>query len=157
MFPGLQQDPAPTVTLVLATLRARLLENNLVSKTSKMKVFGAHNLKPLLALVDWSGPKKAEVTEEERTEVAEGVSNFLQLLLGNVKHGVIFPEPELGCGERAGQTNPLAGEVVHGLMRPWERPALCPVLTSLAAACPGTLPALLGRLAEAGEPRDAAA
>lgn len=43
-----------------------------------MKVFGMHNLKPLLALLDWSGPKKAEVTKEDRTEVVEGVSSFLQ-------------------------------------------------------------------------------
>jgi hypothetical protein len=117
-----------------------------------MKVFGAHNLKPLLALLDLSGPTKAEVTEEERTEVAEGVS-FLQLLLGSPRHVVIFPNPELGCGNRAGQTNLLAGEVVHGLALPWERPDL----SSLVAACAGTLPSLLGRLAETGEPRDAPA
>ena len=50
------QDQAETVMLVLETLRSKVLENPAVSKAQKMKVFGSHNIKPLLALLKWAGP-----------------------------------------------------------------------------------------------------
>jgi hypothetical protein len=31
------------------------LENSAVSKTQKMKMFGSHNIKPLIALFNWTG------------------------------------------------------------------------------------------------------
>jgi hypothetical protein len=39
----------------LPGLRSKLLENSAVSKTQKMKMFGSHNIKPLMALFNWSG------------------------------------------------------------------------------------------------------
>ena len=95
LFPGLMQDQAETVMLVLETLRSKVLENPPVSKTWKMKVFGSHNIKPLLALLKWTGPKKSEGTEddEEKEVVQESVTAFLKVLLGSTKHGVVFPEP----------------------------------------------------------------
>ena len=131
-----------------------------------MKVFGSHNMKPLLALLNWTGAKKETEEEEkekgeereEREEVEEEVTSFLQLLLGSTRQGVVFPDPELGCGDRSDSVNPLAREVVQQLQRPWERPALAPVLVSLVTACPGTLPALLLPMqGEVGQPRDSPA
>ena len=58
LFPGLMYDTAETVMLVLETLRSKVLENPSVNKTHKMKVFGSHNIKPLPALLKWTGPKK---------------------------------------------------------------------------------------------------
>ena len=57
--------------------------------------------------------------------------------------GGVFPDPELGCGERSDSINPLPGKWSQQLERPWERPALAPDLVPLVTACPGTLPALL--------------
>ena len=82
--------------LVLETLRFKVLENPPVSKTWKMKVFGSHNIKPLLALLKWTGPKKSEGTDgddEEKEVVQESVTAFLKVLLGSTKHGVVFPKP----------------------------------------------------------------
>ena len=45
------QDQAETVMFVLETLRSKVLENQAVNKTQKMKVFGSHDIKPLLALL----------------------------------------------------------------------------------------------------------
>ena len=78
---------------------------------SKMKVFGSHNMKPLLAPLNWTGARKEPVEEEkreEREEVEEEVTSFLLLLLGSTMQGVVFPDPELGFGERSDSVNPLA-------------------------------------------------
>ena len=88
------QDQAETVMLVLETLRSKVLENPAVSKAQKMKVFGSHNTKPLLALLKWAGPKKSEGTEgddEVKEAIQESVTAFLKVLLGSTKHGVVFP------------------------------------------------------------------
>jgi len=94
LFPGLMQDQAETVMLVLETLRCKVLENHAVNKTQKMKVFGSHNIKPLLALLKWTGPKKGEdveINEEEKDAVQESVTAFLKVLLGSTKQVVVFP------------------------------------------------------------------
>ena len=67
--------------------------------------------------------------------------------------GGVFPDPELGCGERSDSINPLPGKWSQQLERPWERPALAPDLVPLVTACPGTLPALLLSMqGEVGQP-----
>ena len=149
LLPGLLHDSAATVTMVLATLTARILENPKVTKTTKMRVFGSHNLKPLLGLLAWTGPKGEEAEEGEREEVVAAVTTFLTTLLGSTKLGVVFPDPEL-----RGAANPLAREVVEQLERPWERPRLVPILTCLLSTCPAYLPAFLGKVGEAVVPRD---
>ena len=156
IFPGLAKDPPATVLLVLGTLKTRLLENPLVSKTLRMKLFGAYNLKPLVALLERSeGEGVEEEQQEEAQEMKEAVSSFLCLLLGSHKQGVVWQDQEHGCGDKS--PNPLAKEVLASLARPWERPNLLPVLLALLRSCPGLLPQLLDLLKEAGQPRDAPA
>jgi len=155
LFPGLMQDQAETVMLVLETLRSKVLENPAVSKTQRMKVFGSHNIKPLLALLKWTGPKKSEGTEgddEEKEAVQESVTAFLKVLLGSTKHGVVFPDPAAGQGEK--NLNPLAREVLLSQAKPWESVSLSSVMVELVTACPDQLPVLLGVLEENWEPRD---
>ena len=157
VFPGMLHDPVATVNLVIDTLRSKLLENPLVSKTSRMKVFGSHNVKTLLALLSWTGPKGTEASAEEKEDVEEHVTAFLSLLLGSTKHGVVFPDPDLGCGDRSSNINPLAKEVVQGLSKPWERPSLWPVLGAVVRSCPATWPNTIQSLGDTGMPRDSAA
>ena len=157
IFPGMMHDPVATVNLVLDTLTAKLLENPLVSKTSRMKVFGSHNVKLLLSLLAWTGPKGTEASAEDKGEVEEHTIRFLSTLLGNNKHGVVFPDPDLGCGDRSSNINPLAREVVQGLTKPWERPSLWPVLGAVVGSCPGTWPIIIQGLGDTGTPRDSTA
>ena len=79
------------------------------------------------------------------------MTSFLLLLLGSTRQGMVFPDPELGCGERSDSVNPLAKKVVQQL-RQLQRPCrgsgaaiapVLPVLVSLVTACPVTQPALL--------------
>ena len=73
-FPGLMQDQAETVMLVVETFRSKVLENPAVSKTQKMKVFGSHNIKTILALLNWTGTKKSDASKgnvEEKEAVQE--------------------------------------------------------------------------------------
>ena len=57
LFPGLIYDGYDVVQLTLATINEKLVNNLAVSKTSKMKLFSVHNLKHILALFGWKGPK----------------------------------------------------------------------------------------------------
>ena len=45
--------------------RCKILQNLGVSKTYKMRVFGSHNLQPILALFNWRGPKLVNETKVE--------------------------------------------------------------------------------------------
>ena len=157
IFPGMMHDPVATVNLVLDTLTGQLLENPLVSKTSRMKVFGSHNVKLLLSLLAWTGPKGTEASAEDKGEVEEHTIRFLSTLLGNTKHGVVFPDPDLGCGDRSSNINPLAREVFQGLTKPWERPSLWPVLGAVVGSCPGIWPIIIQGLGDTGTPRDSIA
>jgi hypothetical protein len=44
-------------TRINELVRWKLLENSAVSKTQKMKMFGSHNIKPLIALFNWTGER----------------------------------------------------------------------------------------------------
>ncbi len=56
IFPGLIYDCRETVTLVLSTLRSRVLSSDAISKTAKMKLFSAGALRAFFGLFDWKGP-----------------------------------------------------------------------------------------------------
>ena len=59
IFQGLTHDSCSTATLVLTALRDRVAENPTVTKTAKMRLFGASNLAAITQLLDyWTGPKK---------------------------------------------------------------------------------------------------
>ena len=86
-----------------------------------MKVSGSHNIKPLLALLKWTGPKKgeeAEINEEEKDAVQESVTAFLKVLLGSTKQGLVFSVPAVGQSDK--KLNTLAREVVISVAKPWE-------------------------------------
>jgi len=154
LFPGLMYDTAETVMLVLETLRSKVLENPSVNKTHKMKVFGSHNIKSLLALLKWTGPKK-EVpgdNDDEKESVEESVVSFLKVLLGSTKYGVVFPDPLVGQNEKT--LNPLAREVLLAMSRPWESVAMSSVVVELISACPDQIGTLFGILGENWLPRD---
>ena len=75
LYPGLMYDPADLVQLVITTLLEKVVENIAVSRTIKMRLFGSHNIRPLLQLLAWKGPKKEE-EEEGKTgnKMANGTS-----------------------------------------------------------------------------------
>jgi hypothetical protein len=120
-----------------------------------MKVFGSHNIKPILALLNWTGTKKSDASEgnvDEKEAVQESVTAFLKVLLGSTKQGVVFPNPAAGQSDK--NLNPLAKEVLLSLAKPWESVSLSSVVVELVTACPDQLFALLGVLEDNWVPRD---
>ena len=85
LFSGMMQDESSTVIMVLDTLKTKILENSQVNKTQKMKIFGSHTIKQILALLKWTGGKKDEedVDEGAREAVLETVVTFIKTLLGS--------------------------------------------------------------------------
>ncbi|KAG5865414.1 hypothetical protein JTB14_037775 [Gonioctena quinquepunctata] len=81
---GLQFDSADTLCLVISAMKNHILENPLVSKTSKMKTFNTLVVRDIVNLYNWKGPravkagktnKSAAVTvdEYEKSKVSECV------------------------------------------------------------------------------------
>jgi len=155
VFPGLMQDQAETVMLVLETLRSKVVENPAVSKTMKMKVFGSHNIKYLLALLNWTGPKNKEATEDdvdEKEAVKDSVTSLLSILLGSTKLGVVFPDSTAGQGDRI--VNPLAREVIRSMDKPWQSVNLASLVVEMVSACPDQQDTLMGVLEDNWAPRN---
>jgi len=121
---------------VLETLKTRVLLNPVVSKTNKMKLFGAHHIKTLLSLLNWKGHKKDEDANiEDKELIKESVTEFIGVLCGSPKHGIIFQDPEFGLGEK--DANPLLKELLLGLSRPWDELELAELVVKLVSNCPG--------------------
>ena len=81
----MMQDESTTLIMVLDTLKSKILENSNVNKTQKMKIFGSHTIKQILALLKWTGGKKEaeEVDEEAKEAVLETVVSFIKTLLSS--------------------------------------------------------------------------
>lgn len=105
LLSGLIYDDHITVCVVLNTLKKFVLECTQISKTKKVHIFDVDNLKHLIKLYDWKGPKyfyemhqnnknedklKNFVNADECQIVAENVHEFLKILLTSRKYGVAF-------------------------------------------------------------------
>lgn len=68
---GLLYDPDDVVTLVLTTMKNHILENPMVSKTAKMKLFSTFVIRDFVNLYNWKGPKgvKSKKREDKVTVV----------------------------------------------------------------------------------------
>lgn len=53
---GLKFDRASDVCMVMATLKTSILENPLMGKTQKMKLFNTQVVKDIINLYNWKGP-----------------------------------------------------------------------------------------------------
>jgi len=157
IFPGLVTDKVEMVQLVLETARTKILETGAVSKTYKMRAFGAANLKHFINLFNWKGPKVEGEAEDEdkkredRVEVSNSLAEFLKTLLTSSKHGVIFQDPEFGTEK---SLNPLLTELLSShINKPWENTDIARLVSEILASSPAEITNFLQKLRPDWKPR----
>ena len=159
VFPGLIHDSCETVSLVLTTLREKIVENSSVSKTCKMKLFGVFNLKPLVQLFYWKGPyNHGNVSDDEQVEftgdlerVSDSLSALLKSLLTSTKLGIVFHDPT--CGNSGKNQNHLLQNLLKSFEKPWEKARISDVIAEALRTCPDQLRPYFSCLEKAWSPR----
>ena len=159
IFPGLVHDPCETVTLVLTTLREKIVESSSVSKTSKMKLFGVFNLRPLLQLFHWRGTRNVDLASDEQQaefkgdleRVSGSVSALFNSLLTSTKLGIVFHDPT--CGNSGKNQNHLLQNLLKSFERPWEEPMVADLIAGALRTCPDQLRPYLTCLEKVWSPR----
>ena len=139
ILPGLVKDDPELVQLVLTGFKEKILENSLLSKTAKMKLFSVFNLKHILALFEWKGPgtNENEPTEdfiEAKQTVIDATLEFLITAVTSTKAGLVFHDPYYGTS--GSNQNPLLFNLISGLVEPWTRPNLAKVVIAGLGTCP---------------------
>ncbi|TTH23517.1 Nucleolar pre-ribosomal-associated protein 1 [Bagarius yarrelli] len=102
---GLKEDRISTVSLILSTFQSKIVLNNAVSKTQKLRFFTVSTLSQIASLYRWTGTLDVSTdhsVEEGRLVVRESVHSFLLDLCCSRKHGISFHDPSLGTAKRAG-------------------------------------------------------
>lgn len=66
---GLKFDSSDTLCIVITAMKNHILENNLVSKTAKMKIFNTIIIRDLVNLYNWKGPQPL-ITQKKNKGIA---------------------------------------------------------------------------------------
>ncbi|TRY68319.1 hypothetical protein TCAL_08074 [Tigriopus californicus] len=155
IFYGLVHDSSQTVSLILSTLKSRIIQNASISKTLKMKLFSAHHMKPILALIQWQGPFHSHESEGDQTEDLDHIRTltieFLTELFTSSKTGIVFQDPT--CGTSGQNQNLLLFHVLQSLNEPWEKPMYARLVILALKACPDQLRPYLTTLEKLWSPR----
>lgn len=113
VFFHLRTDTVGVIELFLTALRDKLVMSTLLSKTLKLHIFNSSNLVQLMRLFFWTGPQRPKKTdtskneaevqpiedeglEDDKATVAELLKSLLLSLTTSHKHGIAFPDYNLG-------------------------------------------------------------
>ncbi|XP_066992627.2 nucleolar pre-ribosomal-associated protein 1 isoform X2 [Anabrus simplex] len=167
IVPGLKQDNADLVVLVLTTLRTKLVENSNITKTSKLHLFNTQVIHSLLDLYEWKGsamwtPKAKrrrvetstlhdEVDSDDRLMVAEAVHELLLKLCSSHKCGLAFHDKSLGTS--GARHNQLVFTVLQHIEQPWEKKLTGELMVQTLRACPDLVRSMLTSWESFLEPR----
>ncbi|XP_071994741.1 nucleolar pre-ribosomal-associated protein 1 isoform X2 [Engystomops pustulosus] len=110
---GIKEDKISTINLVLSLLQTKVVHNNAISKTQKVRFFTVAILNHIASLYRWNGAVEMGTKnvqgkiEAGKLQIRELVHNFLLDLCCSVKHGIAFFDPSLGTAARAGNLSLL--------------------------------------------------
>ncbi|XP_041796305.1 nucleolar pre-ribosomal-associated protein 1 isoform X2 [Chelmon rostratus] len=108
---GVKEDRMSIVSLILSTLRTRVVLNKAISKTQKVRFFTPAVLANIASLYKWNGIVDATTDDNRMLEdsehagisaVRELVHSFLLDLCCSRKHGISFHDASFGTAGRAG-------------------------------------------------------
>ncbi|XP_068174249.1 nucleolar pre-ribosomal-associated protein 1 [Antennarius striatus] len=107
---GLKEDRMSIISLILSTLKTRVVLNKVISKTQKVRFFTPVVLANIASLYRWNGI--VDVTAEDRmpgdselagiSVIRELVHSFLLDLCSSRKHGISFHDASFGTAGRTG-------------------------------------------------------
>uniref|UniRef100_A0A8C5F3U5 Nucleolar pre-ribosomal-associated protein 1 n=1 Tax=Gadus morhua TaxID=8049 RepID=A0A8C5F3U5_GADMO len=132
---GISADRLSIVSLILSTLKSRVVKNKAVTKTQKVRFFTAVLLTDVSSLYRWDGI--IDVSTEDNDTVSLG-PHFLLEVCSSRKNGISFHDPSYGTAGRAG--NIILLQFLGGL-KPTEDILVEELVTKTLRASPD----LLGR------------
>ncbi|XP_076077212.1 nucleolar pre-ribosomal-associated protein 1-like [Mytilus galloprovincialis] len=171
LFSGLCYDNIETVQLVLNTLLEKVIQNPVISKTQKVRIFTEENMKHLGNLYHWKGIQEwrkydkydkhdkqddtMEVEEtdnsEEKQMAAEMVHQVLIELCTTYKYGIIFFDKSFGTSQKS--QNHVITAFLTSLTKVIETPLIQELVVASLVASPDQLQYYLPSLHSSVTPR----
>ncbi|CAC5395757.1 URB1 [Mytilus coruscus] len=168
LFSGLYYDNIETVQLVLNTLLEKVIQNPVISKTQKVRIFTEENMEHLGNLYHWKGMQEwrkydkhykqddtMEVEEtdnsEEKQMASEMVHQVLIELCTSYKYGIIFFDKSFGTSQN--RQNHVITAFLTSLTKVIETPLIQELVVDSLVACPDQLQYYLPSLHSSVTPR----
>ncbi|XP_049713737.1 nucleolar pre-ribosomal-associated protein 1 isoform X2 [Elephas maximus indicus] len=144
---GVKEDRISTVSLLLSTLKTKVVHNKNITKTQKVRFFTGQLLNQIASLYAWRGitdvdtddvkPSQASAEEAGKTVVREMVHDFLTDLCCSLKHGINFYDPSFGTFGRGGNLTLL--HFLLGLKTAAEDELVAELVVNILKVCPDLL------------------
>ncbi|XP_070685256.1 nucleolar pre-ribosomal-associated protein 1 [Pempheris klunzingeri] len=141
---GLKEDRMSIVSLILSTLRTRVVLNKAVSKTQKVRFFSAAVLANIASLYKWNGIVDATTGDDRMDSEHAGISvvrelvhSFLLDLCCSRKHGISFHDVSFGTAGRAG--NIVLLQFLVGLKQATEDELVAELVVNVLKVSPDVL------------------
>ncbi|XP_026153088.1 nucleolar pre-ribosomal-associated protein 1 [Mastacembelus armatus] len=143
---GVKEDRLSIVSLILSTLKTRVVLNKAISKTQKVRFFTPAVLANIASLYKWNGTVDATTDDnrmEENSEhagisvVRELVHSFLIDLCCSRKHGISFHDASFGTAGRAG--NIVLLQFLVGLKQATDDELVADLVVNVLKASPDIL------------------
>uniref|UniRef100_A0A3Q3S3N5 URB1 ribosome biogenesis homolog n=1 Tax=Mastacembelus armatus TaxID=205130 RepID=A0A3Q3S3N5_9TELE len=140
---GVKEDRLSIVSLILSTLKTRVVLNKAISKTQKVRFFTPAVLANIASLYKWNGTVDATTDDNRNSEhagisvVRELVHSFLIDLCCSRKHGISFHDASFGTAGRAG--NIVLLQFLVGLKQATDDELVADLVVNVLKASPDIL------------------
>ncbi|KAJ0174882.1 hypothetical protein K1T71_009990 [Dendrolimus kikuchii] len=152
VIPGLVHDEAEAVLMFLNILKKNVIENNLISKSLKLKTFSHQVLHNMFKIFSWKGPQElSEVRNELRPEIMNLITNIILMLFTSHRLGLYFIDNSLGTADS--NKNQNLYKALLTLKRPWENEYEQEVILQIVYKCPDLHRAIINVIEQSFEPQ----
>ncbi|XP_006862589.1 PREDICTED: nucleolar pre-ribosomal-associated protein 1 [Chrysochloris asiatica] len=140
----IKEDRISTISLLLSTLKTKVVHNKNITKTQKVRFFTGQLLNQIASLYSWRGimdvdmdDPKASADEVGKTMVRELVHTFLMDLCCSLKHGINFYDASFGTFGRGGNLTLL--HFLLGLKTAADDELVAELVVNILKVCPDLL------------------
>ncbi|XP_006886816.1 PREDICTED: nucleolar pre-ribosomal-associated protein 1 [Elephantulus edwardii] len=141
---GVKEDRISTISLLLSTLKTKVVHNKNITKTQKVRFFTGQLLNQIATLYSWKGitdvdteSVKDSAEDAGKTMVRELVHNFLMDLCCSLKHGINFYDASFGTYGRGGNLTLL--HFLLGLKTAADDELVAELVVNILKVCPDLL------------------
>ncbi|XP_072944497.1 nucleolar pre-ribosomal-associated protein 1 [Epargyreus clarus] len=152
IIPGLVQDEPEAVFMFLNILKKNVIDNNLISKTLKLKTFSHQVLHNMFKVFMWKGPPEMNVDlrNESRPEIMALLSDIMLTLFTSHRLGIYFVDKALGTSDL--NKNQNLYKALLSLKRPWENEHQCNLILQVIYKCPDLHRAIINIVEQSFQP-----
>ncbi|XP_060054580.1 nucleolar pre-ribosomal-associated protein 1 isoform X2 [Erinaceus europaeus] len=141
---GIKEDRISTISLLLSTLKTKVVHNKSITKTQKVRFFTGQLLNHIAQLYAWNGVVDVDLenaqapAEDAGKAMVRGlVHSFLMDLCCSLKHGINFYDASLGTSGRGGNLTLL--HFLLGLKTAADDELVTELVVNILRVCPDLL------------------